>query len=213
MQVTSACPLRVASILWQPRPGAAALTVVCKATFTVQPGESPLAGTQDPVCTSDVPWEDGRGSLRAASDLVPFKRRVDVAVVGHAHAPRGTPATLLVARIAIAELDKSIEVHGDGWWTPDDQLTAAVPFSRMPLRWERAAGGPGTWNPVGLPPGAATDTQGLRPAPNLLPVGASLQMQSALIPRSGLGPLAPTWPERVAKLRHHAGSWRHEAWA
>jgi hypothetical protein len=67
------------------------LTVVCKATFTLKPGESPLSATQEPVCTADVMWEGDRGSLRAASDLVPFKRRVDGVVVGHAHAPQGKP--------------------------------------------------------------------------------------------------------------------------
>lgn len=155
MHVTSACPLRVASIVWQPRPDAFALTVVCKATFTLRPGESPLASAQEKPFKADAPWEDGRGSLRAASDLVPFKRRVDVVVIGHAHAPHGKPATSLMARLGVGDLVKAIEVHGDRRWMSGARLTGATPFTRMPLRWERAAGGPGTWNPVGIPASAA----------------------------------------------------------
>jgi len=212
MRVSSASPFRVASILWQPRPGASALTVVCKATFTLQPGESSPSLTQEAVCAADVAWDDGRGSLRAASDLAPFKRRADVVVVGHAHAPQGKPVSSLVARIAVGEVDKAVEVHGDRRWTPDGHLTAAAPFTRMPLRWERASGGPGTWNPVGVRVGAAAAAQG-RPAPNLVPVGSALRSPDEAIRPAGFGPLAPAWPERVAKLRRYAASWRHEAWA
>ena len=43
MDIVSACPLRVESLLWQPRPGVFVLTVVCKATYTLLPAASPLA--------------------------------------------------------------------------------------------------------------------------------------------------------------------------
>ncbi|AUX40051.1 hypothetical protein SOCE26_014470 [Sorangium cellulosum] len=151
MRVSSACPLRVASLVWRPRPEALALTVVCKATFVLEPGLSPLAPEQEAPWEADVPWGDDPGaSLWAASDLAPFKRRVDVLAVGHAHAPRGEPAASLVARLAIGAVDKRIEVHGG----PADPL-----------------------------------------------------------PRVGFGPIAPSWPERAAKLRRHAATFRHDAWA
>jgi len=88
MDVVSSCPLRVASLVWQPRAGAFALTVVCKATFALAPGESPLTDEQDDPFEDDVHWDDDeRRSLATASDLAPYKRRADVLVVGHAHAP------------------------------------------------------------------------------------------------------------------------------
>jgi hypothetical protein len=43
MDVLSYCPLRASAFPWQPRPGSHALTVVCKATFELQLGGSPLA--------------------------------------------------------------------------------------------------------------------------------------------------------------------------
>lgn len=77
MDVVSFGTCRVASLHWQPRQGAHALTVICKATFDLEPGESPLNATQEPV------WE----ATSAASDMAPFKRRADVFVVGRAYPP------------------------------------------------------------------------------------------------------------------------------
>ncbi|XXY46479.1 DUF2169 domain-containing protein [Sorangium sp. So ce269] len=214
MHVSSACPLRVASLVWRPSPEASALTVVCKATFTLEPGLSPLAPSQEAPWEVDVLWDDDpRASLRAASDLAPFKRRADVLVVGHAHAPRGELAASLVARLAVGAVDKRVEVHGPRAWTASGQLTAAAPFASAPLRWERAASGADRWNPVGIPANAAPDTRGLRPAPSLLPPGVELRGPAEPLPPAGFGPIAPSWPERAAKLRRHAATFGHGSWA
>ncbi|WP_437735367.1 DUF2169 domain-containing protein [Sorangium sp. So ce1335] len=214
MHVSSACPLRVAYLVWQPRPDAAALTVVCKATFTLEPGVSRLAASQEAPWEKDVRWDDDpRASLRAASDLAPFKRRVDVLVVGHAHAPLGERTSSLVARLAVGAIDKRVEVHGHRAWTANGQITAATPFARMALRWERAASGPDRWNPVGVPPNAAPDARGLRMAPSLLPPGTELRSPADPLPPAGFGPIAPSWPERMAKLRRHAATFGHDTWA
>ncbi len=85
----------------QPRPGAHALTVICKATFALRPGESPLANTQEGI---------------GESDLCPFKRRADVLFSGHAHAPEGPKAHALLARLIVGALDKAIEVRADKAW-------------------------------------------------------------------------------------------------
>ncbi len=58
MDVVSTCPLRVGSILWQPRTGVMALTVVCKATFVLCPGECTLAHEQDAPNDADEYWND-----------------------------------------------------------------------------------------------------------------------------------------------------------
>ncbi|KYF83263.1 hypothetical protein BE11_37355 [Sorangium cellulosum] len=79
MDVVSACPLRVASSLWQPRAGAWALTIVCKATYTLAPGESLLALEQDEPTSAASYWEgDEHRSLVLGSDLAPFKRRAEM---------------------------------------------------------------------------------------------------------------------------------------
>jgi hypothetical protein len=117
MEVASLGPLRVSSLLWQPRPGAHALTVICKATFELQPGASPLAAEQEAPWERDVYREEDPGrSLRAASDLAPFKRRADVLVMGHARPPQGGMAQALVARVAVGSLQKAIEVRAERAW-------------------------------------------------------------------------------------------------
>src|SRR5262245_59030565 len=120
MDVVSACPLPIASTVWQPRPGAFVLTVVCKATYQLIPIESPLAPEQDEVNEADSYWDDDeRRSLSAASDLCPFKRGADVVVVGHAYAPKMQPVASLVARVTVGGMTKAVEVHGDRAWAAD----------------------------------------------------------------------------------------------
>jgi hypothetical protein len=213
VRVFSACPLSVTSMLWQPRPDAFVLTVICKATFTLQPGKSSLSAAQNGPSQVDAYWEESSSSsIRTPNDHVPFKRRIDVLAGGHVYAPHG-PVTSLVARFAVAGVNKSIEVYGDRFWTSGELLSSAIPFTSMPLRWERTAGGPGTGNPVGLPANARLEAQGPLPAPNLLPFGVILRSSAQIIPPVNFGPMAPTWPERVAKLGRHAAAWDHKTWA
>jgi hypothetical protein len=121
MDVASFGPLRVSSMLWQPRPGAHALTVVCKATFELCPGSSPLAPEQEAPCERDIHHVDDPGrSLRAASDLAPFKRRADVVVLGHARLPRGAQGPTFVARVVVGMLEKTVEVRADRAWAAMD---------------------------------------------------------------------------------------------
>lgn len=214
MDVVSACPLRVGSLLWQPRVYAFALTVICKATYRLVPIESPLAQYQEDLNKTDTHWAGNeQSSLSAASDIVPFKRKVDVTLVGHAYAPRKQPVSRLVARLMVGALTKSIEVHGDRTITADGQVREGAPFTAMPLWWERAAGGPGTSNPVGIPTGAPLFAARLRALPNLQPPGTTVKSPLDLIPPVGFGPIAPAWPERIAKLRSHGPTWSHRAWA
>ena len=86
------------------------------------------------------------GPLRVGSmsDFIPGKARADVILVGYAFAPRKEPVCSLVARLNVGELDKSIEVFGERSFTAEGELQEGPRFVRMPLRWERAAGGPET---------------------------------------------------------------------
>src|SRR5688572_9330244 len=100
MEVSWICPLPVASLLWQPRPGAWMLTFVCKATYELKPGESPLAPEHEPIYEADQHWSnDTEWSLYAPRDVVPIRPRADVVLVGHAFAPDGKPARSLIARL------------------------------------------------------------------------------------------------------------------
>jgi len=211
MEVTSLCELPVASLLWQPRPGAWMLTFVCKATFELHPGESPLAHAQEPVYESDQHWSnDPAWSLYAPRDIVPIRPRADVVLVGHAFAPNETPMRSLVARLVVADIEKAIEVWCDRSWSPDGTLNEGPRFVRMPIVYERAAAGPDAVNPVGLREGSR-DRQGKRDLPNLQPVGAAVKSPSDLIEPVGFGPIAASWGVRQRKLGRHAGTWDEKA--
>lgn len=214
MDLISRCALRAAKLLWQPGHGGFAFTVVCKATFDLRPDVSPLAAAQEPVVEADVHGGAERQSLAQASELVPFKKRPEVLVAGHAHAPEGRPVASLVARLVVGEIDKSIQVDGDRCFDADGWITDPEPFARMPLVWERAAGGQGSTNPVGVSLGADArlDANGRVAAPNLLPPGTFLTSRRKPIPPVGLGPIAPLWPSRAAFLHRHAAHWDPGRW-
>lgn len=214
MDIVSLCPLKTAALAWQPRAGAHALTILCKATFALRPDESPLAQEHDaPAAFDTYPGGDVRRSLLIASDLCPFKRRADVLFSGHAHAPNGRPTRSLVARLIVGKLDKSIEVHADRAWTGDGQLLTAAPFLTMPIAWERTARS--AMNPVGIEHHGAIPAGELRAprrVPNLVPAGfvpLNPQQRSAAV---GFGPIAPTWPSRIAILGRHALTWDARSW-
>src|SRR5262249_49368757 len=137
----------------------------------------------------------------------PFKPRADVFLVGHAYAPRGQPVAWLTARRIVGDVDKSIEVHADRVWTQEGQLRQGPRFTKMPLRYERAGGGPRTHNPVGRRPDARPDRYGQVPVPNLQPPDDHLAHPEDAVPPIGLGPIAPGWPGRVAKLYGYAAGW------
>ena len=213
MELVTQTPLRAAQLVWRPAHGGFVLTVVCKATFALRPGQSPLAPTQQPVATADVLAEGSR-ALHVASDLVPLKKQPEVLLTGHAFAPGGQRVPSFVARLAVGEIDKAIQITGDRTFGLDGALSDPAPFVRLPLVWDRAAGGPDTSNPVGRPIGAAAtpDAYGRVPAPNLLPAGFHLTSRKDIVPVVGLGPIAPHWPSRAACLHRHAAGWDPARW-
>src|SRR6185503_6003181 len=217
MEVVSACPLRVASVRWQPRPGAFLLTVVCKATYVLLPGESPLAREQDGPSEADGHWNDDETrSLHVANDLVPFKGRAEVLLLGHAFAPERRPARSLLARLIVGCVDKSIAVFEDRACTAEGVVREGPAFTKMPLRWERAAGGPGTSNPVGVRTGrdAAPDERyGLIAIPNLQVPGTHPTGPGEPLAPIGFGPIAPRWPTRMEKLHPSLAGWDFTRWS
>jgi hypothetical protein len=206
MDVLSLGPLPVASLVWQPAPGRHVLTIVCKATFDLAPVTSELSADQEAPNEDDNHWDDDPArSLYSPSDLAPFKPRADILLVGHAFAPRGEPVQSLVARLLVGELDKSIEVFGERAFTRQGGMRETARFTKMPLRYERAAGGPGTKNPVGVR-SDATDPYGASLFPNLQPVGLSVSSPGDYIEPVGFGPIAPTWRDRMERLGPHAAA-------
>ena len=207
MEVVTVCPFRVASLLWQPRRGGWVLTVVCKATYDLAPVQSRLAANQDDPNEDDNHWNDDPArSVYSPSDLVPFKVRADVILVGNAFAPRGEPVRSILTRLVVGGIDKSIEAFGERAFGPDGAVRESRGVTKVPLRYERAAGGPDTLNPVGIRPDAQPDAYGVSPAPNLQPPGMLVQNRSDVISPIGYGPIAPTWLGRLEQLGAHVST-------
>jgi hypothetical protein len=205
MEVVALGPFYVASLPWQRQSREWMLTVVCKATFDLVGGELRLASAQEPINDADNHWDDDpRRSVYLPNDLVPFKKGADVTLVGHAFAPHHKPCRSLTVRLVVGAIDKAIEVHADRTWNGESQIVEGPPFAHMPLRYERAPGGPGTPNPVGIPraPG---------PLPNLQASVRRAPLPSDSTPL-GFGPIAADWPQRVERLRRHRASFPHTGW-
>lgn len=213
MDLISSCGLPVASVVWQSATGAWALTAVCKATFLLTPGVVTLAQTQEPPNEDDNYWNDDESrSLQAASDLVPFKPRADVLVIGHAFAPHRTNVRSLIARVCVGAVDKAVEVWCERSFDADGRVREGAPFLKMPLRYERAAGGADTSNPVGMAFDGAPDAHGHIPIPNVQPLGAFLSHRGDTFAPVGLGPLAPHWPDRLATINLRVPVGWHREW-
>src|SRR5262245_32502808 len=150
-----------ASFVWQPRPLTYTLTVAAKLTFLLAPGELRISDVQEPLNEEDNYWDDDPSrSLYSPSDLVPTKPRADVLLVGNAYAARQESTRHMTVRLIIGhQIDKSIEVFGDRAFGPGGAILESSRFVRMPLRYERASGGPGTANPVGMRPGGSPDAR------------------------------------------------------
>ncbi|MEZ4302368.1 MAG: DUF2169 domain-containing protein [Polyangiaceae bacterium] len=200
MDVLSVCPLRVASLLWRAGAGAWGLTCVCKATYLLESGVSPLAPEQEDPNDDDNHWDDDPAkSLYAPADLIPYKPRAEVLLVGYAFAPPGSSVSSIRVRLRVGEVDKSIAVYGERSWTLDGRLREPAPFARMPLRYERAGGGPDTANPVGMRPDTANGF-GEVAVPNLWPVDRMPQRRGEIVPPVAFGPIAESWPGRRDRL-------------
>ena len=203
MDVLSTCRLPVVVVPWQSHTGRWMLTVIARATLDLTPIVCALSDTQDAIQEGDAHLDDDPArSLQAADDLAPLKPRADVTLVGSAFAPRSEPAQSIVARLSVGDLDKSVEAFGDRFAGPDGSVAHGPPLLRMPLVYERAAGGPETWNPVGINAGAR-DAYGRAPLPNLAPPGLA---PGQPIPTAGFGPIAASWALRRQKLGRHAAS-------
>lgn len=109
----------------------------------------------------------------------------------------------LVARFTIGDLSKSIGIVGDRVWTEGPyglEPSPPSPFTRMPLRYERAARGIG--NPIGVDL-ATPPMAGARALPNLEPADDENAGDITI----GCGPIPSNWTPRRSLLTAMELSW------
>ncbi len=186
--------------------GEVAYVVVVKLTFQLRPGVCSVVDEGEPVRADDEHWDrDPRKSVRYPADLVPAKGASEVIVVGHAHIAGGVTASSLIVRVIVGSVDKCLEAFSPRRMARDGQIEELYALSSIPLRYEYAAGGTDTDNPVGID-SSRRDGGGSAPLPALVPPMFELSRGST-IPTIGLGPIARTWPARARLLRPQDARW------
>jgi hypothetical protein len=132
MDVVSTCPIRVSELRWLLPNGAPALTVVCKATFPLQPGDAALAPHQEAPAADEAYWSpDPDRSPQSFSDLVPFKPRADVVIVGHAYAPPQRQTRSILVRAIVGTMDRSVEIHPERVPLPNGEARESFPLAGL----------------------------------------------------------------------------------
>jgi hypothetical protein len=127
--------------------GREVVVVIAKGTFAIDGDDSvpTLSATQEELVGPDeFTGEPGLSATRVESDYAHQKPFCDVLVNGCAYSPTGDPVEKVVVGLYTGSVQKSFEVVGDRFW--DDALsglthTPPVPFTSMPLFYDRAYGG------------------------------------------------------------------------
>jgi hypothetical protein len=147
MQITAnSTPYRAELFVPTDKHGRRQCVVVIKATFDVEPdGRAVCAEVQAPFAYIDEHHGDpATTSVRWECDFVPFKPRADVLLNGTAVAPGDRAVTKLEIRLLGPGIAKRAIVTGDRVWVPGisgPRASAPVPFTSMPLVYERSFGG------------------------------------------------------------------------
>ena len=147
--------------------------------------------------------------LRYALDLVPFKPRADVLLVGTCHAG-SAPVSMSRVTLQVDDWAKSLSVYGDRSAALGADGHAAL-FSQMALGYERSAGGRGDkGNPVGrgLGEDGSREDAGLRP--NFEHPTSAGAAQRATVP--GFAPLRRDWKPRRDFLGTYDAKWKRTRW-
>lgn len=225
LQLKNTTPFTVGMALFPNEKGIDTLYVTVKATFTLKGQSLTVAEQQLPMRMTDMFWgEPGQSSLKFAAEVQPTKPATDVALVGTAHAPDARPVSQLDVSLRVGPVRKVIRVFGDRQWTGDDRearISPPLPFTTMPLIYERAFGGKHEADPArgeilfearnpvgkGFPGGRALREMSGLPLPNLEDPARLIRQIQDLPNPAGYGYCSPTWEPRKALAGTYDAAW------
>ncbi len=153
------------------------------------------------------------GSTGFLDEIKP-KVRGEALLSGFAFAPQGKPVPIVPVRLTIGPagqplVDKEVWAIGDRWWKLTGP-TEAVPFTAMPLSYDRAFGGEGhAPNPVGKGYAVVKNEAGeaAQPLPNLEMAKKLVTSPRERPPIAAFGPVDPALPQRMKKLGTYDRRW------
>ncbi len=148
MEIANNTPLEVVALPMEGPGATPVLTIVIKGTFDIRPGASAMVALEQiPIAYGDEFYDVmGTGSVKFESDIVLFKPRADIVLVGKACAPGGRPVQVMDVMLRVGHARKTIRVFGERQWRCvgrllSEQPSAPKPFVTMDLVYERAFGG------------------------------------------------------------------------
>jgi len=193
-------------IFWPIRPPKTSMLVVVKATFSLSEARAVLADVQDPAM-GELYWDDDpERSVRYPSDFALLKPRGECFVVGSCRTLSERPVEQTVASFRVGSVQKSLSIYGDRTWVGNSP-SRPVPFTEMPLCWERSFGGPGhAQNPVGR--GIADDAGGVAWLPNIEDAARTIASRRDRPQPAGAFPLGMTWPARARHVGTYDAKWQ-----
>jgi hypothetical protein len=123
--------------------------VLVKRTYDIRPGgRVTRAEKSRPLASVDQYYHDGDpewATVKYETDLAAFKPATDVVIIGKAFAPGGKAVPQLEVIVEVGEHRKRVRVSGDRRCRYRAQAAPAftdpVPFTEMPIQYERAYGG------------------------------------------------------------------------
>ncbi|MCP1673940.1 uncharacterized protein YjbI with pentapeptide repeats [Natronocella acetinitrilica] len=222
MEVVNRTPFTVAPIPGRFGFPGHSRTFVVKATLALVHRGVATVLEEQPFPTGDVAYDDdpdGLSAPRYETDFAPYKPLADVLLVGHCHTPGGEPAQRCPVRLEVGQRRIELAVTGDRYW--QHGLAGGIvsdprPFTQMPLRYERAFGGPeDSRNPVGVGFGAERVLdQGDRRLllPNIEFADRLIRAPADNPGPAGLGPLARAWSGRSHRQGTYDARWEAERW-
>lgn len=194
--------------------------VAVKATFDLAPtGKLTLADQQPaPQLAPAFRGDAASTSLIFDSDLLGIKPATDVLLEACAHAPQGKPAPSVPVGLRVADIEKTLLVHGTRvYYKGAFGLTTSkpLPFASRPIVYEWAFGGADRShsdprkhridmrNPVGKGFAPSMDTLNEQPAHSIEYPGAN----AAKAGPAGFGPIASFWSPRVERAGTYDATW------
>lgn len=142
------------------------------------------------------------------------KQQGEFLVMGEGCAPRGQELQSLEVSVSLGDREKRLLVFGDRFWGHEDTITDPKKFTRIPLTWENAFGGPSLkTNPVGK--GLANvlkDGESVVPLPNVENPKKLIELPKDRPEPEGFAPLDITWPQRNMQSGTFDERWKTERW-
>lgn len=201
--VLTSIPLPAFTQAWQLRPPRDAQILTVKGTFDLVPGGPATPAEEQALPLGPTPFEDAEDALVYPGDMAFFKPRCDVFLTGHAYRSRkaGPPVQRVEMRLG-RDLHHAFAAIGERTWQRGAPSEPAH-FEKIPLRPERAFGGPDDPNnPLGV--GRAGEGGRL---PSFERLDRLLRSPQDRPPPALTTPIPETWPSRQRFVGDYGGGW------